>query len=243
MDDKTENLDGFFMGAFIDDWDERIKALACIDRVYPNGTAMLLCCCYIEAIGKFLLYDDYKINDTLKALGERNHYEIYVEILQNYSNSIQKQIYSQDDVAKRIYKEFRCDIVHAGPTNRCLTIGEKTIDFEFLKETLKSIFSAFKARYEDKEIEEIAKVYDFFDNNVLDFQEILENDHLLLKDNRADYGEQRFIAIGTLRQRIAVVVYTKRAHDIYRIISMRKANEREKKTYSNKLKSLRQLER
>ncbi|AUN33037.1 BrnT family toxin [Niveispirillum cyanobacteriorum] len=49
-------------------------------------------------------------------------------------------------------------------------------------------------------------------------------------DTRKDYGETRVIALGTLDGRVLVVVYTDRA-DIRRIISARKANDHEQRTY------------
>jgi uncharacterized protein len=54
------------------------------------------------------------------------------------------------------------------------------------------------------------------------------------KDDREDYGEDRFITLGKLENRVVVVVHTQRER-ITRIISMRKANEREKKIYLKRL--------
>jgi uncharacterized DUF497 family protein len=50
------------------------------------------------------------------------------------------------------------------------------------------------------------------------------------KDERRDYGEVRHITIGLLRDRLVVVVWTKRL-TVTHVISMRKANAREKKLY------------
>jgi uncharacterized protein len=50
-------------------------------------------------------------------------------------------------------------------------------------------------------------------------------------DRRRDYGEARFNAIGILRGRVVVVTFTPRGVDLCRVISMRKANEREKAFY------------
>jgi uncharacterized DUF497 family protein len=50
------------------------------------------------------------------------------------------------------------------------------------------------------------------------------------KDQRWDYGEERFRAIGALESRVFVVIYTKRPSAI-RIISARRANRREVKRY------------
>ena len=46
------------------------------------------------------------------------------------------------------------------------------------------------------------------------------------QDNRRDYGESGEITMGELAGRLVVIVHTKRS-DATRIISMRKANERE----------------
>ncbi len=58
-------------------------------------------------------------------------------------------------------------------------------------------------------------------------------------DDREDYGEERFITLGELQNRVVVIVHTQR-NFIMRIISMRKANEREKKIYFKRLKEIRQ---
>jgi hypothetical protein len=46
-------------------------------------------------------------------------------------------------------------------------------------------------------------------------------------DDRRSYGEERFVGIGELDGRCFVVVWTKRGPNVYRLISARKANERE----------------
>ncbi|KRT75041.1 MAG: hypothetical protein XU12_C0001G0237 [Deltaproteobacteria bacterium CSP1-8] len=53
-------------------------------------------------------------------------------------------------------------------------------------------------------------------------------------DDRIDYGEKRYITLGELLGRVAVIVHTLRGETI-RIISMRKANGREKKIYQERL--------
>lgn len=53
---------------------------------------------------------------------------------------------------------------------------------------------------------------------------------LTVEDDRRDYGEDRFITIGFLNATMVVLVWTPR-RDAYRIISMRKANERERRLY------------
>jgi len=49
-------------------------------------------------------------------------------------------------------------------------------------------------------------------------------------DDRRDYGEDRLISFGYVDQRLLVCVYTVRG-DTLRIISVRKANDREIKRY------------
>ena len=49
-------------------------------------------------------------------------------------------------------------------------------------------------------------------------------------DRRKDYGETRMIAMSTIRGRLHVLVYAVRANG-HRLISLRKANEREYSDY------------
>lgn len=51
-------------------------------------------------------------------------------------------------------------------------------------------------------------------------------------DNRRCYGEDRYQLMGMIQQRLFVVVYTPR-QDAIRIISTRKANQREINRYEN----------
>ena len=63
----------------------------------------------------------------------------------------------------------------------------------------------------------------------LDFQrakDVFDGPHLTRPDQRKDYGERRFISAGKLNGRIVIIVWTPRGR-ARRIISMRKANERE----------------
>jgi uncharacterized protein len=55
------------------------------------------------------------------------------------------------------------------------------------------------------------------------------------EDDRHDYGEVRIVTIGFLRGRMVVLVWTRRDDDRH-IISMRKANEREKARYGKEFK-------
>ena len=50
------------------------------------------------------------------------------------------------------------------------------------------------------------------------------------QDSRGKYGEARFIADGLIGDRLYILVFTMRASDI-RVISLRKANTRERKRH------------
>lgn len=53
-------------------------------------------------------------------------------------------------------------------------------------------------------------------------------------DERFDYGEERFVAFGFLKDRMIVIVWTPRGADRH-VISMRKANKREQAEYGRQL--------
>jgi uncharacterized protein len=68
----------------------------------------------------------------------------------------------------------------------------------------------------------------------LDFErcsEVFDGIHVTVEDTREDYGEIRNITIGSLDARMVIVVWTPRSGS-RRIISMRKANDREQKAYA-----------
>ena len=71
----------------------------------------------------------------------------------------------------------------------------------------------------------------------LDFADaclVFANHHLTAEDVRQEYGESRFITVGWLKERMVVLVWTPRGA-ARRIISMRKANEREQNLYRHRL--------
>lgn len=71
----------------------------------------------------------------------------------------------------------------------------------------------------------------------LDFarcEEIFEGPHLTIEDDRIDYGEVRYLTIGVLDGRMIIFVWTPRGDD-QRVISMRKANDREQALYGPRL--------
>lgn len=68
----------------------------------------------------------------------------------------------------------------------------------------------------------------------LDSMEVFLGRKFEFRDDRSDYGEVRMITVGYLRDRMMIVVWTQRG-DARRIISMRKANEREKTYFGQRL--------
>ncbi|KQP38767.1 BrnT family toxin [Pseudorhodoferax sp. Leaf274] len=64
--------------------------------------------------------------------------------------------------------------------------------------------------------------------------EVFIGHHFTAPDLREDYAEDRFITVGLLDRRMVVMVWTPRGA-ARRIISMRKANEREQARYAQKL--------
>ena len=60
--------------------------------------------------------------------------------------------------------------------------------------------------------------------------EVFDAETVTFPDLRLNYGEARFNTIGFLDGRMVVVAWTQRGH-VRRIISMRKANDREQQRY------------
>ena len=58
----------------------------------------------------------------------------------------------------------------------------------------------------------------------------LDDDRVVCRDHRWDYGEDRYRVLGTIEGRVFVVIYTVRG-SVMRIISARKANGREVREY------------
>lgn len=52
-------------------------------------------------------------------------------------------------------------------------------------------------------------------------------------DDRRDYGEARFKATGMIGGRLFIAIFTPRG-ERFRLISLRKANEREKRAWANR---------
>ena len=64
--------------------------------------------------------------------------------------------------------------------------------------------------------------------------EVFDGTHFTGQDKRQDYEEDRFITVGWLDDDMIVMVWTPRG-EVRRIISMRKANDREKTLYTSRL--------
>lgn len=68
-----------------------------------------------------------------------------------------------------------------------------------------------------------------------DAHKVFEQPLLVNLDNRADYGEDRWIGIGLMELRSVVIVFTEPAEATIRVISMRKATSHERKRYEQAL--------
>jgi uncharacterized protein len=71
----------------------------------------------------------------------------------------------------------------------------------------------------------------------LDFEdagEVFAGKKFEFDDLRFDYGETRVVTVGFLHERMVVVVWTRRG-DARHVISMRKANDREKAYFGQRL--------
>lgn len=71
----------------------------------------------------------------------------------------------------------------------------------------------------------------------LDFAEVelvFEGPTFTFEDDRRDYGEQRWVSIGLLRDKIVVIVHTETEDEI-RVISMREAEKDEQRLFFSNL--------
>jgi uncharacterized protein len=67
--------------------------------------------------------------------------------------------------------------------------------------------------------------------DLADAEEMFRGVLVIDPDTREDYGEKRWVGLGTIGGRVAYVVLTERDPDTIRIISLRKASHRERKEY------------
>ena len=69
----------------------------------------------------------------------------------------------------------------------------------------------------------------------IDAKELFNGYTVTMEDDRFHYNEQRFITLGMIKGRTAVVVHTER-YDSIRIISIRKATKYEQTIYFSQIK-------
>jgi hypothetical protein len=69
-----------------------------------------------------------------------------------------------------------------------------------------------------------------------DSWQIFERPLLIRLDERKDYGEPRWIALGDLDGTVVVLVFTRRG-DTIRAISIRKGNKHERQIYQDRVKT------
>jgi uncharacterized DUF497 family protein len=82
---------------------------------------------------------------------------------------------------------------------------------------------------ENKRVANLAKhEVDFRDAENFDWSSAIET-----VDNRFNYSEERWVALGFIDNRLHVLTYTMRGENI-RLISLRKANKRESEHYEKK---------
>ena len=70
--------------------------------------------------------------------------------------------------------------------------------------------------------------------DMVDVPKIFSGLKVTIPDDREDYGELRWITFGFLSERMVVVVWTQRGTKL-RVISLRKANDREKEIFSGRM--------
>ena len=68
-----------------------------------------------------------------------------------------------------------------------------------------------------------------------DAEELFRGPLLIRPDTEQDYGEERWLGIGMIRGRIALLAFAERSHDTIRIISLRKAGREEREQYEKAL--------
>jgi uncharacterized protein len=73
--------------------------------------------------------------------------------------------------------------------------------------------------------------------DLADAEEMFRGVLVIDPDTREDYGEKRWVGLGTIGGRVAYVVFTERDPDTIRIISLRKASHRERKEYEKTIQN------
>ena len=68
-----------------------------------------------------------------------------------------------------------------------------------------------------------------------DAPEIFDGPMLVALDNLEDYGEDRFIGLGFIKEKVVVIAYSESEEDTVRVISLRKANKNEREKFAEEL--------
>jgi len=68
-----------------------------------------------------------------------------------------------------------------------------------------------------------------------DIPEVFQQPMLIDYDGRQDYGEERWLGIGSLGNVAVAVAFTERGENIIRIISARKATKEERRRYDERI--------
>lgn len=69
----------------------------------------------------------------------------------------------------------------------------------------------------------------------VDAEEMFRGALLIQPDVSQDYGEERWVGIGMIQGRVAIVAFAERPPDTIRIISLRKADHEEREQYETAL--------
>ena len=86
---------------------------------------------------------------------------------------------------------------------------------------------------EDKRLSNIVKHKADFD----DAPEMFEGPMMVKSDLRHDYGEDRQVGYGLIKNRVMVVVFTEPQPGVIRVISLRKASKYEKEKFEKALRN------
>jgi uncharacterized protein len=70
-----------------------------------------------------------------------------------------------------------------------------------------------------------------------DAAELFGSPLLTQPDAREDYGEERWVGLGTVHGRVAVIVFSPRGPNVVRVISIRKASREERKEYEQAIQN------
>jgi uncharacterized DUF497 family protein len=66
--------------------------------------------------------------------------------------------------------------------------------------------------------------------DLVDVEKVFVGETITILDDRFDYGEERFITLGLLDERVVVIIHTE-TDDLIRLISARKATRNEEINY------------